>query len=135
MFNFQPFRFISWSVAVLSMTVVLCCVSEHDSSGQSVTSGFEQTGWLLKNATVITEPGAEPVVTNVLLMGDLIQEIGPEITAPPGVKSIDLTGFYLYAGLIDARCRSLLPKEIKFPKPEQRKAEFRTIRSRGHPRR
>lgn len=124
MFNFQPFRFISWSVAVLSMTVVLCCVSEHDSSGQSVTSGFEQTGWLLKNATVITEPGAEPVVTNVLLMGDLIQEIGPEITAPPGVKSIDLTGFYLYAGLIDARCRSLLPKEIKFPKPEQRKAEF-----------
>jgi imidazolonepropionase-like amidohydrolase len=124
MLKTSPFHNILRFVAVILLAALVCSSSQHETVGQSVTSGFEQTGWLLKGATVISKPGAKPVVADVLIVGDLIQSIGPEIKPPPGVKSLDLTGFYLYAGLIDARCRSLLPTEIKFPKPEERKAEF-----------
>ncbi|MBD3676398.1 MAG: amidohydrolase family protein, partial [Planctomycetaceae bacterium] len=91
---------------------------------QSVSSGFAPSGWLLTGGTVIAEPGASPIVADVLIEDDVIKQVGADLPAPPGVKTLDISGFYLYAGLIDARCRSLLPKEITFPKPEERKAEL-----------
>lgn len=114
------FRFL-----ILLSGLLIAAIGSHDKSpAQSVTTGFQSSGWLLKGATVIAEPGAKPVLADVLIQDDVITRVGMNLSPSTGIKTLDVSGYYLYAGLIDARCRSLLPKEIKFPKPEQREAEL-----------
>lgn len=55
-------------------------------------------------ATVHTMvPGEDPLVADVLLRGDEIAAIGPDLEPPPGALRIEAAGSHLVPGLIDAR--------------------------------
>jgi len=56
---------------------------------------------LLANATVLTISGGDPRDTNVLIENGRITKLGPNVNAPPGVRTIDLTGYVLMPGMID----------------------------------
>jgi imidazolonepropionase-like amidohydrolase len=111
---------------VVSLTCLLT-VSQSipvPTSAQSVESGFRSHGYLLQGAHVVAAPDAKPAVLDILVVDDVIQQVGSDLTPLPGCETVDLEGFYIYAGFIDAWCETLLPKDQKVEEPEQRKAEF-----------
>ena len=63
----------------------------------------EQTGGnvLLKNATVLTITNGDMPNTDVLVQDGKIARIGKGLSAPDGVKTIDLSGYFLMPGIID----------------------------------
>jgi imidazolonepropionase-like amidohydrolase len=65
----------------------------------------------LKGATVVVGDGRVFAETTVILRDGLIESIGKDIPVPASAWEIDLTGKYLYPGLID--CLS----EVGMPKP------------------
>lgn len=62
-----------------------------------------QTGGdvLLANARVISITGADLQRANVLVKAGKIAAIGADVTAPPGVRTIDLDGYVITAGVLD----------------------------------
>jgi imidazolonepropionase-like amidohydrolase len=56
---------------------------------------------LLANATVLTVSGEDLVGASVLIENGKITKIGTDVTAPEGVKRIDLNGYVLMPGIID----------------------------------
>jgi imidazolonepropionase-like amidohydrolase len=66
---------------------------------------------------------------SVLVRGDLIEAIGPSVTAPAGARVIELPGLTLLPGLIDAHTHVLLqPEDEDWPPPVVYKTQsFRTI--------
>lgn len=57
---------------------------------------------LIQNATVITITNGELEDTDVLIEDGIIKEIGQDLRAPRGVETIDATGKFVMAGIIDA---------------------------------
>ncbi len=86
--------------------------------------GFERTAWLLKSATIVAKPGAEPTVGDILIRDGLIVAVGAEIQAPPGTEVLELSGFHLYPGLIDGAARDLLDPAFKVAEPPPRPADL-----------
>ena len=88
------------------------------------TPGFQRTAWLLRNATVVTAPGKVSDKTDLLLQDGLIRAVGKDLTPPLGTEVIDLQGFYVYPGLIDASAGDLIDTDYKVPKPAARDVNF-----------
>ena len=67
-------------------------------------SGFAQeTGSvLIKGGTVITITDGNKADTDVLIEDGIITEIGKNLSAPSGVKTVDASGKYVMPGIIDA---------------------------------
>ncbi len=57
---------------------------------------------LLKNGTVITVTRGIIPRGDVLIMGGTIKQIGENIPAPAGVRTIDVSGKYILPGVIDS---------------------------------
>ena len=57
---------------------------------------------LLKNALVLTVSGEDLPNTSVLVQGGKIKQIGKDIAAPAGTTVVDLTGYVLMPGILDA---------------------------------
>lgn len=57
---------------------------------------------LMKNATIYSMEEDAPYVGDILINDDRIQQTAPHIEAAPGWEVIDLTGYNVYPGFIDA---------------------------------
>ncbi|TWU49826.1 amidohydrolase family protein [Rubripirellula reticaptiva] len=65
---------------------------------------------LLSGGDVVTEPGQDPSRMDVLIQGNVIVRVAPEIDPPPGTQTIDIAGQRVHAGLIDAMHDVELPR-------------------------
>ncbi|TWU62922.1 isoaspartyl dipeptidase [Crateriforma conspicua] len=94
----------------LSVAIFLFGSTYQDSSAQSPLNTrpavglrkSEPTLTALTGATVRQNPQADPIQATVLIDGNRILDVGPNINIPPDARQIDCTGQYLYPGLIDA---------------------------------
>lgn len=66
---------------------------------------------LLQNATIHTMEKEAPFVGDLLINDSLIQQAAPHIEAEPGWDVIDLAGYNLYPGFIDAHCHLGMSEE------------------------
>jgi imidazolonepropionase-like amidohydrolase len=57
---------------------------------------------LIRNATILTAAGPELKHASILLQDGKITAVGPQVTAPPGVSTVDGTGKFVTPGIIDA---------------------------------
>jgi len=57
--------------------------------------------YALQNARVIVAPGEVIPLATIVIDGDSISLIGPEVTPPPGAELISMVGKTIYPGLID----------------------------------
>lgn len=57
---------------------------------------------LLKNGIILTVTKGAIPHGDVLIIGGIIKQIGPDIAAPAGVKVIDVAGKYIIPGIIDS---------------------------------
>jgi imidazolonepropionase-like amidohydrolase len=57
---------------------------------------------LLKNGTILTVTKGRIERGDILVLNGLINRIGEGITAPPGVKVVDVSGKYVIPGIIDS---------------------------------
>ncbi|QDV16792.1 D-hydantoinase [Gimesia panareensis] len=86
--------------------------------------GFQPQVFALTHATVVTRPGTELKNATVLIRDGLIESVGTEVTILGDAEVVDCQGLQIYAGFIDAASSGLLDKEVKHPKPEERKVDF-----------
>jgi len=80
-------------------------ITEGRSITQRVIADKSDTTVLLQNATIITmadEDGGVLENADILIEGDRIKEIGEDLTAPRGAKTVDLEGKTIVPGFIDA---------------------------------
>lgn len=57
---------------------------------------------LLKNGVILTVTKGRLERGDILVLNGLISKIGEDITAPPGVKVVDVSGKYVIPGIIDS---------------------------------
>ncbi len=62
---------------------------------------------LIKNGEVVTADGR--FMADVLCKGDVIAQVAPKISAPPGATVIDAGGQYVFPGFIDPHVHAYLP--------------------------
>jgi dihydropyrimidinase len=62
---------------------------------------------LIRNGTVVTSTST--TLADVLIEGERIAEVGPDLTAPAGAKIIDATGVYVIPGGIDVHTHLDMP--------------------------
>ncbi|MEQ9067357.1 MAG: hypothetical protein RLO18_11565, partial [Gimesia chilikensis] len=86
--------------------------------------GFQPQVFALTNATVTTRPGTTIKNATVLVRDGLIEAVGTDLTVPGDAEVVDCQGMQVYPGFIDAASAELLDKDIKHPKPEERKVDF-----------
>ena len=60
---------------------------------------------LLTNATVHTITQGDLENTDVLIVGGMISQVGTDLTAPSGARTIDCSGKHIYPGFIDSGTR------------------------------
>jgi hypothetical protein len=58
--------------------------------------------YALTGATVVSEPGVEIEVGTVVIRDGLIEAVGAGVPVPPDAVEIDVSGMWVYPGLIDA---------------------------------
>ncbi len=63
---------------------------------------------LIRGGTVITGTGSTLPETDILVRDGLIAEIGPNLTAEPGLRVIDATGRYVMPGMIDTHSHIMI---------------------------
>jgi len=68
----------------------------------AATGGGDGGSILIKNGVILTVTKGVIAKGDVLVVGGVIKEIGPNITAPPGVRVVDAAGRYVVPGLIDS---------------------------------
>ena len=62
---------------------------------------------LIRNATVLTASRGTLENTDILLRGGKIAQIGSNLAAPAGGRTIDATGKFVIPGIIDAHSHSM----------------------------
>jgi imidazolonepropionase-like amidohydrolase len=67
---------------------------------------------LLTGARLLTQSDAGDFTGAILIKDGKIVAVGPDVTAPPGAQRIDLTGFTIAPGLIDARSSLWLTPDV-----------------------
>jgi len=66
----------------------------------SALTAFGQEVIVLRNATVVPEPGVRLEATDVLIRGGIIADVGRGIAAPSVAKEFDCSGLTVYAGFV-----------------------------------
>jgi imidazolonepropionase-like amidohydrolase len=79
--------------------ITLMLVAASSLGAQQAVSGGGAT--LIKNATVLTVTKGTLQNTDVLMQNGKITQIGRNLTAPAGARTIDATGKYIMPGIID----------------------------------
>ncbi|PHN05421.1 amidohydrolase family protein [Flavilitoribacter nigricans] len=81
--------------------------------------------FVLKNATIITQPGQMIENGQILIKNGLIEAVGKSVSVPSNAKVIDVDSMYIYPGFIEGLSRTGVPR----PKDEER----REIKDPGNP--
>ncbi|HUG18900.1 MAG TPA: amidohydrolase family protein [Planctomycetaceae bacterium] len=115
-------RGAGWFVLLLIELMILS--PPPPASAADVTSGFQPKGYRLRNVSVVAAAGQAPVVVDLLIEEGLISAVGTDLKPTAGTIEIDLEGFYVYPGLIDAFATDLIKADYKPPAPEEQKADF-----------
>lgn len=117
----------SWAVmrhAVwLSLFKVACCgwlliLWQPQSTPASETPdepGFRARRLALVGARIVLSPAETLEQGTVLIEGDRIVAVAPEVALPPGTEQLSLKGHTIYAGFIDAGNTSLLASDAPLP--------------------
>ncbi len=63
-------------------------------------SGLAQSVTVLRNATIVPEPGQRIERADILIRDGVIVDIGPNLTAPSVAKEFDCKGLTVYAGFV-----------------------------------
>jgi imidazolonepropionase-like amidohydrolase len=84
---------------MIFQTAALLLACTAAASAQQPVSGSGAT--LIKNATVLTVTKGKLEGTDILLQNGKIAQIGKNLTAPAGAKTIDATGKFVMPGIID----------------------------------
>jgi imidazolonepropionase-like amidohydrolase len=74
---------------------------------QRRTRGAE-TETLIRNATVLTVSHGTLTNTDILIRGDKIAAVGPNLKARDGARTIDATGKYVMPGIVDCHSHSMM---------------------------
>ena len=61
---------------------------------------------VIRNAQIIDGAGTDPLVGDVLVIGNRIKTIGKDLKVPAGTREIDATGLVLAPGFIDLHSHS-----------------------------
>lgn len=83
------------ALAVGALTLV------PDGAEAQARVGVEGT-YLIRGGTVVVGTGAELPNTDVLIQDGMIAQVAPNLSAPGDATTIDASGLYVYAGMIDA---------------------------------
>ena len=76
---------------------------------------------LIRDATLIDGTGAKPRSgSDILVRGDRVVSIGPDIETPPGAREIDATGKFVVPGLIDTHVHLNFPVVFQVTDDEKR---------------
>lgn len=70
--------------------------------GMVPLSAADDASFLLRGATVHTVSGDDIANGSVLVTKGKIEDVGPKVVAPKGVKVIDVKGLHVYPGMIDS---------------------------------
>lgn len=81
---------------------------------------------VLKNATIIPQPGQTIENGQILIKNGLIEAVGKSVTVPANAKVIDADSLYVYPGFIEGLSRTGVPR----PKEQE---ERREIKDPGNP--
>ncbi|MTB53703.1 amidohydrolase family protein [Lewinella sp. W8] len=103
---------LSWSSLLLLLLLPLVGFSQNSADDRPPVTG----AYFIQNALVVTQPGAEPTMSNVLIRDGLLAGIGKNITAPADAKVMKGDSLYVYAGFIDGLSHVGVPK----PKDDDR---------------
>lgn len=115
----QQFRYLR----ILFLCCLLSIPVQVDAQGER-QPGFQANVFALTHATVVTQPGTVLKDATILIREGLIEAVGTDIAVPLDAEEVDCRGKYIYAGFIDAASSSLLDKDVKPPKPDERKVDF-----------
>ena len=70
-------------------------------SGAQAPMSSPQSAILIRNATIVPVTGARIQNGSIVLRGDRIEAVGPNVSAPADARVIDGTGLFVYPGMID----------------------------------
>ncbi len=85
--------------------------------------GFQVSAIALRNARIVTEPGAVIESGTVLIRDGRIIAVGADIAIPPDAEMLDLDGLTMLPGFIDAATSSLIKPDVKLPEVERRSVD------------
>lgn len=115
--EYQPLNTINQFFSMKKYILILLALISLQVQAQDVdevTSTF-----LIKNAMVVSQPGATPTLSSILIKDGIIQQVSSAINAPFDAKVVDLDSMYVYAGFIDPYSQTGIKKpEAKEEKPK-----------------
>ena len=85
---------------LLAIGFLVATAGAPNSSAQTATRN-QQSAILIRNATIVPVTGARIQNGSIVLRGDRIEAVGPNISAPADARVIDGTGLFVYPGMID----------------------------------
>ncbi|MCH9652311.1 MAG: amidohydrolase family protein [Planctomycetes bacterium] len=108
------------------LLILICILTNSPQASAQVNRnvGFELNAYALTQAKVETKPGIILENATVLIRDGLIEGVGVGLKIPADAEVIDCKGMQIYAGFIDAASSALINKDIKKPKPDERKVDF-----------
>jgi imidazolonepropionase-like amidohydrolase len=92
-----PRRIVGYRAGfVLSIALLITSLAPRGMAAESPATVVVRTGWLFDGT------GAPPVANAVIVIeGDRIRQVGPNLPVPPGARVIDLSGMTVMPGFID----------------------------------
>jgi len=81
-------------------------------TGAAQTSAPQPAVTLIRNATVLTVSRGTLQNTDVLIRNGKIAQVGQNLRAPDGARTIDATGKFVFPGIIDAHSHSMMDGSV-----------------------
>ena len=102
MLHYTP-RHINLCLLILFLGAISLSAQSQPTTDPVVGLQNNTPDWtVLKHASVVTKPGEKLEDMEIVIKGDVIQEIRKSGATPAGARIIDLSGKTVYAGFIDA---------------------------------
>ncbi|MFM8219721.1 MAG: hypothetical protein ACKOJF_12470, partial [Planctomycetaceae bacterium] len=106
-----------WILASLATCAALALnlspLASHSACAQTpVSAGFQPRTTALVGARVFLAPGQELAEATVVLRDGQIAQVAPNLVPPPEAEVIDLKGYVIYAGFLDAANSAPIDPEL-----------------------
>jgi imidazolonepropionase-like amidohydrolase len=97
--NLRSFRRPTWPWCSVLLLIVL--LAAPGMWRPAAAAPADPPAIAIVGATVVDGTGAPPAVATVVIRGDRIAEVGPQVQPPPGARVVDAKGKTLLPGLFD----------------------------------
>lgn len=93
---------LSWCLLAIFSVAVMAEAPQQTSRHDEGLRRHPVEVFAITNAKVVTEPGAEPVATTIVVRNSKIVAMGKDAQIPPEADVVDLEGKFIYPGFIDS---------------------------------